>query len=107
MALSPVQLFAELEESLWRDKKSYPLKAGKAGGVEAPGQDAPKGKEEALFAMLEITPLSLDEIRLKMKENKLLRDISLPDTLELLLKLVLKGCVRQTGGCYVRVGKTL
>ena len=105
VALSPAQLFAELEESLWRDKKSYPLKAGKAGGVEAPGQNAPKGKEEALLALLEIMPLSLDEIRLKMKENKLLRDISLPDTLELLLKLVLKGCARQTGGCYARVGK--
>lgn len=97
-ALSPAQLLAELEQSVWR---------GMGGAVERDkterGKEALSEEEAALLELLEVTPLSPDGIRLRMKESRTLRDISLPDTMELLLGLVLKGRIRQTGGFYVRI----
>lgn len=98
-ALSPAQLLQELEENLW---------SGQGMIQEGSIREVPfKHKwidldedEQALLKLLDLYPVSLDQIRFMMLSEKRLQKISLPKTMEMLLNLTLKGCVKREGGCY-------
>lgn len=98
-ALSPEQFLKELEKSVWNgwgpEQEGYEIK-------ERPGSSTNSLNEEehALLKLLDFYPITLDQIRLMMQSEKQLRKLSLPQTMELLLSLSLKGCIKREGGCY-------
>lgn len=98
-ALSPEQLLQELEENVWSGQgmiQNQCIKEAPVYGKQAELNEA----EQALLKLLDFYPISLDQIRLMMLSKKCLQKLSLPQTMEMLLNLSLKGCVKREGGCY-------
>lgn len=112
-ALSPAQLLEELSGTVW---KNWQECSGEGQGMTGQEEDADGGQpsgmstaikelhltvqERALLQLLDFYPISLDQLRLMMQAEKLLCDITLPQTMEMLLKLAMKGLVRREGGFY-------
>lgn len=98
-ALSPEQLLEELEENLWGGREMMreacerkECRSNKTANLSE--------EEQALLKLLDFYPITLDQIRLMMQSEKRLQKLGLPQTMELLLNLSLKGCVKREGGCY-------
>lgn len=106
-ALSPAQFVEELSSTIWKSQVEV---MGRAGQENAPGEEWQTGtdreglqltaQESALLKLLDFYPISLDQLRLMMQTEKLLCRITLPQTMEMLLKLSMQGLVRQEGGFY-------
>lgn len=122
-ALSPSQLMRELAESVWsrcaggdREKSvtvseekgtgERPAVGRKAGERPAFGRMADQAaaglseQEKELLSLLDLCPISLDQIRIMMQTKELLCNLSLPQTMELLVNLIIAGLVQNEGGYY-------
>lgn len=98
-ALSPTQLLQELEENLWSGQGMIQDESVKEAPFKRKGTNLDED-EQTLLKLLDLYPISLDQIRFKMQSEKRLQKFSLPQTMEMLLNLSLKGCVKREGGCY-------
>lgn len=98
-ALSPEQFLKELEDNIWSGREMMreacerkECHSNKAANLSE--------EEQALLKLLDFYPITLDQIRLMMQSEKRLQKLGLPQTMELLLNLSLKGCIKREGGCY-------
>lgn len=88
-------------ESLTRKRrKSIDGKERDAGSQQADALRELSSQEKELLSMLDFYPVSLDQIRIMMQTNKNLCSLTLPQTMELLVRLTIKGLVKNTGGHY-------
>lgn len=98
-ALSPTQLLQELEEDLWSGRGMIQDECVGEVPFKRKGINLNE-EEQEMLKLLDLYPISLDQIRLMMLSEKLLKKLSLSQTMEILLNLTLKGCVKREGGCY-------
>ncbi|MCH5275808.1 MAG: DNA-processing protein DprA [Lachnospiraceae bacterium] len=98
-ALSPAQLLQELEDNVWRGQSMMHTECVREVPFFNKRIDLNE-EEQALLKLLDFYPISLDQIRLMMLSEKRLQSLSLPQTMEMLLNLSLKGCIKREGGCY-------
>lgn len=98
-ALSPAQLLQELEENLWNVQRMIQKECVREVSFKRKGINLNE-EEQEMLKLLDLYPISLDQIRLMMLSEKLLKKLSLSQTMEILLNLTLKGCVKREGGFY-------
>lgn len=98
-ALSPEQLLKELEESLWGGREMVREESEIKERGNTKTSDLTE-EEQDILMLLDFYPITLDQIRLMMQSEKSLQKLSLPRTMEILLNLSLKGCIKREGGCY-------
>lgn len=98
-ALSPAQLLRELEENVWSGQSMVQDEYVGEASFNSKRMDLNE-EEQAMLKLLDFYPISLDQIRLMMLSEKCLQRLSLPQTMEILLNLSLKGCVKREGGYY-------
>ena len=103
IALSPRRVLRELEETVWSvigkiGERNNGIKeeAGRTDGRT----DGINDQEKALLSLLDLYPVSIDQIRIMMQTKKMLSTLTLPQTMELLVKLTIEGFVKNTGGYY-------
>lgn len=115
-ALAPGQLFQELSETVWSSRKGPESslqknritdeRAGRGktvrftGNAQTDRRDRLTAQEKALLSLLDLYPISLDQIRIMMQTSKELCGLTLPQTMEMLLKLTMEGFVKKEGGYY-------
>lgn len=97
-ALSPSQLMQELTETVWGGRKT------EGNGVKRTAEQIKTAglseQEQELLSLLDMYPVSLDQIRIMMQTKELLCKLTLPQTMELLVKLTIAGLVQKEGGYY-------
>lgn len=108
-ALSPAQVLRELSETVWRNHQPDGCKAGAmtlgestAGAGRVIGKATGKidRQERALLSLLDFYPISVEQIYMMAQREKLLCALALPQLMELLWRLVVKGFVMDEGGYY-------
>lgn len=60
-------------------------------------------EEEAFLQLFDLELLSIEQIRRKMVANSFLKNITLPQTMEMLMKFVILGQLRAEGGYYAKM----
>lgn len=93
-ALSPAQLVSELMETLW--KEAEPSKKEENPEKEAGLTDT----QQALLRLLDLELCSLEQLRTRMRGHEILENLSLQETMEMLVRLSVTGAVRTQGGYY-------
>lgn len=107
IALSPARVLRELSETVWsgigkgrEEKESTGEEGSKEKWKETGSTKGMSEQEKALLYLLDLYPVSIDQIRIMMQTNKILSPLTLPQTMELLVKLTIEGFVKNTGGYY-------
>lgn len=126
VALSPTQMIEELMNTVWCERKvskgRQPVRGEAAENTEIPerkrsGKGSSNRKsgsspltvhavnhlseeEQELLSLLDFYPISLDQIRMMMQTKDVLCTLTLPQTMEMLLKLSMEGYVKNEGGYY-------
>lgn len=104
-ALSPAQMIKELSETVWKnqvqDGAAVCEEGREAGKQEKSGVAAGlSGQEKALLSLLDFYPISLEQIYMMAQNEKLLCGLKLPQLMELLLSLTVRGMAVDEGGYY-------
>ena len=60
-------------------------------------------EEQAFLQLFDLELLSIEQIRRKMVVNSFLKNITLPQTMEMLMKFVIMGQLRAEGGYYAKM----
>lgn len=60
-------------------------------------------EEQAFLQLFDLELLSIEQIRRKMVANSFLKNITLPQTMEMLMKFVIMGQLRAEGGYYAKM----
>ena len=60
-------------------------------------------EEQAFLQLFDLELLSIEQIRRKMVANLFLKNITLPQTMEMLMKFVIMGQLRAEGGYYAKM----
>lgn len=109
-ALSPKQLFKELSETVWSGQISMGGAdfggsavdgAASGTGVEKSAVGGLSAQEKELLSLLDFYPVTLDQIRMVMQTKEKLCGLTLPQTMEMLVMLTLKGQIKNENGYYV------
>lgn len=123
---SPEQLLEELNIGYGKvcvtgyEEEENPYEQGKEGGNSAQrvaykaddciGQSDNKEtfsqftlEEQAFLQLFDLELLSIEQIRRKMVANSFLKNITLPQTMEMLMKFVIMGQLRAEGGYYAKM----
>lgn len=89
VALSPAQIIEELTN---RKSNNGFLTEHKTNQLSK--------EEQELLSLLDFYPISIDQIRMMMQTKEALCALTLPQTMEMLLKLSMEGYVKNEGGYY-------
>ena len=123
---SPEQLLEELHIGYGKvcvtgyEEEENPYEQGKEGGNSAQrvaykaddciGQSDNREtfsqftlEEQAFLQLFDLELLSIEQIRRKMVANSFLKNITLPQTMEMLMKFVIMGQLRAEGGYYAKM----
>lgn len=123
---SPEQLLEELNIGYGKvcvtgyEEEENPYEQGKEGGNSAQrvaykaddciGQSDNREtfsqftlEEQAFLQLFDLELLSIEQIRRKMVANSFLKNITLPQTMEMLMKFVIMGQLRAEGGYYAKM----
>lgn len=123
---SPEQLLEELNIGYGKvcvtgyEEEENPCEQGKEGGNSAQrvgdnaddciGQSDNREtffqftlEEQAFLQLFDLELLSIEQIRRKMIANSFLKNITLPQTMEMLMKFVIMGQLRAEGGYYAKM----
>lgn len=123
---SPEQLLEELNIGYGKvcvtgyEEEENPYEQGKKGGNSAQrvaykaddciGQSDNREtfsqftlEEQAFLQLFDLELLSIEQIRRKMVANSFLKNITLPQTMEMLMKFVIMGQLRAEGGYYAKM----
>ena len=123
---SPEQLLEELNIGYGKvcvtgyEEEENPYEQGKEGGNSAQrvgdnaddciGQSDNREtfsqftlEEQALLQLFDLELLSIEQIRRKMVASSFLKNITLPQTMEMLMKFVIMGQLRAEGGYYAKM----
>ena len=123
---SPEQLLEELNIGYGKvcvtgyEEEENPYEQGKEGGNSAQrvaykaddciGQSNNREtfsqftlEEQAFLQLFDLELLSIEQIRRKMVANSFLKNITLPQTMEMLMKFVIMGQLRAEGGYYAKM----
>lgn len=123
---SPEQLLEELNIGYGKvcvtgyEKEENPYEQGKEGGNSAQrvaykaddciGQSDNREtfsqftlEEQAFLQLFDLELLSIEQIRRKMVASSFLKNITLPQTMEMLMKFVIMGQLRAEGGYYAKM----
>lgn len=127
VALSPAQMIEELMNTVWCERqvtdRQKPVRGKKPAESTEIAESKHTGKgsdnrksnsgsiavhktvhlareEQELLTLLDFYPISLDQIRMMMQTKDVLRTLTLPQTMEMLLKLSMEGYVKNEGGYY-------
>lgn len=123
---SPEQLWEELNIGYGKvcvtgyEEEENPYEQGKEGGNSAQrvaykaddciGQSDNREtfsqftlEEQAFLQLFDLELLSIEQIRRKMVANSFLKNITLPQTMEMLMKFVIMGQLRAEGGYYAKM----
>ena len=109
VALSPAQMLKELSETVWRnDRQDEGITGFWSDGAANDGCLAGEGAaaeginkhERALLSLLDFYPISMEQIYIMAQQEKILCVLALPQMMELLWQLVVKGFVVNEGGYY-------
>ena len=109
VALSPAQMLKELSETGWRnDRQDEGITGFWSDGAANDGCLAGEGaaaeginkQERALLSLLDFYPISMEQIYIMAQQEKILCVLALPQMMELLWQLVVKGFVVNEGGYY-------
>jgi len=113
-ALSPEQMFAELTETVWRERGKAVGENGKCkienmaegmaekqtGSVTDCRLQKLGDKQCALYALLDFYPISVEQIWLMSQTREALQGVTLPQMMEMLLELCVAGVAKNEGGYY-------
>lgn len=109
---SPEQLLEELHIGYGKvpvtgyEEEENPYEQGKESGkVQSDNREIFSQftlEEQAFLQLFDLELLSIEQIRRKMVANSFLKNITLPQTMEMLMKFVIMGQLRAEGGYYAK-----
>ena len=110
---SPEQLLEELHIGYGKvpvtgyEEEENPYEQGKESGkVQSDNRETFSQftlEEQAFLQLFDLELLSIEQIRRKMVANSFLKNITIPQTMEMLMKFVIMGQLRAEGGYYAKM----